>query len=283
MRQFVSLPGGRQEAGENLSLFQERNRFSQDATRTEVVAQFVEGTTEACRSFNGSKTAHGIGPLFNTSVVLLQPIIEILTRSMLDVAAHRLAYSTRVGGMAICRHLIRNEANHRNSLLEKPLSRLHVPFFAQHRINQIAIVIDCPIQITPLPMHFQIGFIHIPRLPGLPTSLGSQLLRYQRSKSCFPIAESFMCECQTSCQKHLSHVTQAQFITETPQHSEQDNICRCTFNEQRASPFIKGTATVRAKERGVAQLGFLCSFLRRRYHARGTVHEPTLLVQLCLS
>src|SRR5258708_12955720 len=92
-----------------------------------------------------------------------------------------------------------------------------------------------------------------------------------------------MCERQTSCQKHLSHVTQAQFITETPQDSEQDNICReFKIIERRASPFIKGTATVRAKERGVAQLGFLCSFLRRRYHARGTVHEPTLLVQLYL-
>jgi hypothetical protein len=48
--------------------------------------------------------------------------------------------------MAIGRYLIGNMANHSNRLFEKPLGRLHIPLLAQQGINQIAIVVDRPIQ-----------------------------------------------------------------------------------------------------------------------------------------
>jgi hypothetical protein len=75
--------------------------------------------------------------------------------------------------MAVRRHLIRNMANHPNSLLEKLFGCFHVPLLAQPRINQIAIRIDSPIQITPLPMHLKVRFVDIPGSSRLPTSLDS--------------------------------------------------------------------------------------------------------------
>jgi hypothetical protein len=69
--------------------------------------------------------------------------------------------------MAIRRHLIGNRANYSNRLLEKPLSCFPISLLAQHGINQIAIVVDSPIEITPLPMHFDGGFIDIPAFPCL--------------------------------------------------------------------------------------------------------------------
>jgi len=81
--------------------------------------------------------------------------------------------------------------------------------------------------------------------------------------------------------KHLSDVTQTEFVAQPLENSEQDNVDRkFKVAEWRASSFIKGTATVRAEERGRAEFGFLCSLLRRSYHTRGTVHQPILLVQL---
>lgn len=44
-------------------------------------------------------------------------------------------------------------------LFEKPLGRFHIPLLAHHGINQIAIVVNRPIHITPLPMHFEVGFV----------------------------------------------------------------------------------------------------------------------------
>jgi hypothetical protein len=55
--------------------------------------------------------------------------------------------------MAVCRYPIGHKANDTNSLLEKLLGSIHISLFTQPRINQIAIVINGPIQITPLPMH----------------------------------------------------------------------------------------------------------------------------------
>jgi hypothetical protein len=60
--------------------------------------------------------------------------------------------------------------NDRNCLLEKALSCLHISFFAHQRINQIAIMIDSPIQVTPVPMHFDVRLIDVPRSSCLPTS-----------------------------------------------------------------------------------------------------------------
>lgn len=111
--------------------------------------------------------------LLDPSMVLLQPIIEILVGPMLNVAAHYLAYCSWIGRMAVRRHLIGNMANDINRLLEKLLGRLHVPLLAQPRINQIAIPIDGPVQITPLPMHLHVRFINIPGGPCLSTSPGS--------------------------------------------------------------------------------------------------------------
>ena len=51
-------------------------------------------------------------------------------------------------------------------LFEKPLGRFHIPLLAHHGINQIAIVVNRPIHITPLPMHFDVGFVNI-RIPLL--------------------------------------------------------------------------------------------------------------------
>jgi len=143
----------------SLSLFQERDRFAHGATRTEIVAQFVKSATEACCRFEASETTHGIVALLDPSVILLQPIIEVLVRPMLDTVAHDLAYSPRIGTMPICRDRLWRMANHSNRLLEQSLSRLHISFLAQHGIDQIAIVVDGPIQITPLSMHFYVGFI----------------------------------------------------------------------------------------------------------------------------
>src|SRR5260221_14320436 len=132
---------------------------------------------------------------------------------MKDITAHCLTYRPRIGSMAIGGDLIGNMPNHSNSLLKKLLSCLHIPFLTYHRINQIAIMIDSSIQVTPFAMDLDIRLISIPGLADLSTSLGSQLIRYQRSESCFPVTNGYMCERKTPRQKHLSQITQAQLIT----------------------------------------------------------------------
>jgi hypothetical protein len=81
--------------------------------------------------------------------------------------------------------------------------------------------------------------------------------------------------------KHLSYVTQTQFIAEPPHDRKQDNVCgEFQVVKRSAGSFIEGAAAVRTEERRVAKFGFLQSFPGSRCSARGAVHQPTLLVQL---
>jgi hypothetical protein len=64
-------------------------------------------------------------------------------------------------------------ANNDNSLLEKRLAASIFRFSLEPRINQIAILIDSPIQVAPFPMDLPVRFITIAGCPCLPMSLAS--------------------------------------------------------------------------------------------------------------
>src|SRR5438132_13761087 len=98
---------------------------------------------------------------------------------MRDLTAQGLADRTRVGIMPNGRHPLRGMTNDSDGLLEKALGRFHVSLFAEHRVNQVAIPIDGSIQVAPFPFDVDVGFIHIPRPPCLPTSLDTQLLCHE--------------------------------------------------------------------------------------------------------
>lgn len=124
------------------------------ATRTKRVASCIKGTTETCRSFNCSQSAQRIGPLFDPTVILLQPMSEIGIRPVLSVGAHGLTYGSWRGTMPISCDLIRDMANYRHCLLEKPLSSFPLSFLAQPGSNQMALVVDRSIPISPLARAF---------------------------------------------------------------------------------------------------------------------------------
>ena len=173
MRLLVLLSGERQNAGEKPIVVPGerplRPRYGEDGDNCAI-----RRTSQQKRAAPSTvlASAHRIGALFDSSVVLLQSIVEIFARSMMHIAAHYLTNCSWIGTVPIGCHLIRHMPNDRHCLLEKSLSRLHVPLLASHGIYQIAILINCPIQIPPFPVHFERGLINGPGSPGLPSSRG---------------------------------------------------------------------------------------------------------------
>lgn len=84
-----------------------------------------------------------------------------------NIVAHGLANGSRIGMVPIGGHLIRNMAHDCNCPLQKVLSRLDVEREAEHRVHQMAIVVDGSIERAPFPMDFDRGFIDVPGFPGL--------------------------------------------------------------------------------------------------------------------
>jgi hypothetical protein len=83
---------------------------------TEVVAYFVKGTAEASRCLDVSKAAHRIGALFDATMILLDPIGEIVIAAMDDLISQDLADGTGVGIMPIGRDPLWGRTNHVDGL-----------------------------------------------------------------------------------------------------------------------------------------------------------------------
>ena len=111
-----------------------------------------------------------------------------------------------------------------NGLLEKALGRLHISLLAEHRINQIAISIDGPIEVAPFPLDVDIAFIHIPGPRFLLTSFGTQLIGDEWGKARFPVSNGLMGELKASFQIEFSLVAQTQLLPQPPEDNEKNNI-----------------------------------------------------------
>lgn len=101
-------------------------------------------------------------PLFDPPVILLQSIVKVAVGPVEHVTAKGLADRPRVGVMSIGCHPFWGVTNHIDGLLEKTLGRFHISLLTDHRINQIAILIDGPIQKALFSLDLGVGFIHVP-------------------------------------------------------------------------------------------------------------------------
>src|SRR4051794_32232307 len=120
-------------------------------------------------------------------MILFHSIIKILACSMHDFSAQYPTYCPRVGVIAISRYLLRLMINNLPGSFEEPLGCLHIAVLTQHRVDQVTITIDCPIQVVPLAIHFHIGLIGVPRPTSFTSTSAAQLLSDKRSKPGLPI------------------------------------------------------------------------------------------------
>src|SRR5258708_34977931 len=97
---------------------------------------------------------HGIIALFDTPMILFQPVIEIFIFPMEHLTAHYFIYCSRIGHMPVRRDTLRRVTHNCESLPEELFCCVHVAFFTETRINQVAIVINGSIQVAPFSMNF---------------------------------------------------------------------------------------------------------------------------------
>ena len=106
----------------------------------------------------------------------------------------------------------------------RPLGRFHISLLAQHRVNQVAITSNGSIQVAPFYIHFDLGFIYVPRNSSLSATHGTQLISHEWGKVRFPVSNRLMRERKAALEKHLGQIAQAQLLSKSPQHDEQNDI-----------------------------------------------------------
>ena len=189
---------------------------------------FIMTSAEAsCRAHRTEATHWTISAL-DPSMILLNAVVEILAVPVSDIRTKLAAYRTRVTVMPIRGHPCGRNASDRFGRTKKLLCRGHIAGLAQHHVHQSTSAVNRSVQIAPPATDFDVGFIDVPRVadPTATTPATAKIGDQQRRQFRLPIPNRLVGEFDTAEKEHLEQIAQAQFVTQSPEHNERDDIGR---------------------------------------------------------
>ena len=127
--------------------------------RTQEVADLIKGAAEAMSRIEIPEAAHRpVAPLY-PSVTLFDYVVFILAGAVLDVRAEFVGNGPGVAGVTVGGDLPGLDLGDRPGGAKEILGRSHVAGFTEIDVDQIAVAIDRPLEIAPLPGDFEIRLI----------------------------------------------------------------------------------------------------------------------------
>ena len=117
---------------------------------------------------------------------------------------------------------------------------------AEHHIDQRARAVDGTVEITPLPVHLDVGLVDVPAAPCFAAPASPQVFSQGRCELGFPVADRLVAEHDTADQEHLRQVTQGKLIAQAPEHNEGDDVAGILRSVQRAGTSAGDDGTVYA-------------------------------------
>ncbi len=230
--------------------------FRQPSTAAQEIAEFIVLSAESVCRVMFLEAAHTSDASFDPAMVLFKSIIQIDARPVVDVAAQGRADRSRVGVMPVGCHPVRHKAGNRPCRAEEPLGRSHVTGRAQHRVDQVPVAIDRPIQVAPAAMDLEVGFVDIPALAGAaPYAVTPLTLRlaHHGQQLRLPLPDAFMADGETAQQHDLAEIPQCQPVAQPAEHHERDDIARQRRSiEDTVAALVELLAAVPAPEPTIA-------------------------------
>src|SRR6185295_13453397 len=96
---------------------------------------------------------HRPAPLFDTSMVLFQMIIQIAVGTMADSLPHHGSDSSGICLMPVGGHLLRKTACGHTGGPKERFRRRAIALLTQPDIDQVAVTINCPVEVGPVSFH----------------------------------------------------------------------------------------------------------------------------------
>src|SRR5580692_2051905 len=175
---------------------------------TEKVAQLVLGTAEVVRRSWALEPAHRAVAAFNTAMILLQSVVEILAVAMPNTCAQHRPDRAGITVMPVRGDPIGRDAGDQLGRLEERLRGGHVAVLAEHHIDQRPRAIDGTVEITPMPVNLDVGLVDVPALACLAAPASPQTFSQCRCELGFPVANRLVAEYDAADQEHLRQITQ---------------------------------------------------------------------------
>src|SRR5579872_1144964 len=143
----------------------------------------------------------------------------------------------------------------------------------EHDVDKGAIAIDRAVQVLPLAMDPNIRLVDVPATADLALATSAQLLRQGGRELRLPIANRLVGEHEATGQEHLSQISQAEFVTESPKHHERNHIARILHPVQQATtPFVELLRAVQTTETAIALRGAFRALLDGKRSAFRAAH-----------
>ena len=118
-------------------------------TGVQEVPEFIMTSAEAsCRTHRTEATHWTISAL-DSSMILLNAVVEILAVAVSDIRAKLAANRTSVTVMPVRGHPGRSNASHRFGRSKELFRRGHIAGLAQHHVHQSTSAVNRPVQIAP--------------------------------------------------------------------------------------------------------------------------------------
>ena len=127
------------------------------------MANFIKSRTKAGGTGERAEAAHWIIALLDAAMILLNAIVEVLIGSVQHRAPKNAMNCLWISHVLVGGHALRFVPHCRGKrLFEKRPGCHQIACFTQHRVDQIAVAADGPLQIAPFAFHLHIRFVHIP-------------------------------------------------------------------------------------------------------------------------
>jgi hypothetical protein len=208
--------------------------------RAEEIANLVVGQAEAEGAGVGLETPHQPIAPFYSPVILFQMVVQVLGSTVFEVVTEDLVEGRRVAGVLVSRDLVRRCSSDRHGGAEERFGGFLIAGLAQVDVDQIAVAVNCAVQVLPLAGHLDVRFINIPAAAGLALAPSAQGLGEQRRQLGFPVSDCFMAEHQAAQKQDLRQVPQAEFHPQPPQHDQKDHVSwQLKPVQHRAGPLIE--------------------------------------------
>jgi hypothetical protein len=242
-----------------------------------MVAEFVESSTETRSGFRAFETAHeSISPL-DPSMILLDPIIQVLVAAMFHAFVQFSSDRARITIVTVRRDTRGGDAGHGFGGAKKRLRRLHVAGLAQPDVDKRTETINRAIEVAPSAVHFGVSLVNVPAFSDPALAPTPKVVDQGWGELRLPVTDGFVTEFDASDQEHLRQITQAQFVSEAPEDHQRDDVGRVlSAVENSTAALIELLSTNTAPKAPVTVRRSLRPFRNLRRVALNAPHFPFL-------
>ena len=204
----------------------------------EEVAEFAMLTTEAAGIVMVLEAPHTSDPALDAAMILFKTIVEVHAGPVPHRPSQHRADRPGIGAMAIRRHPVGAKAHCRPGRAEEGLRCPHVALLAQHRVDQVAVPIDRPVEVAPPAAHLQVGFVNIPAHTGsasVPVTSFTQFIAHDGQQLCLPVPDGLIAHLEPPKRHDLTQVAQGQAVAQTAENHKADDVAGQAGSVQHAA------------------------------------------------